>query len=354
MPLHIYLAAGTSTSAGGQSALKAACEYLCLVDAHVVITIPRSRLIVSLPSGPTYVQVSRLRALILELLGPACDVDYYIGFADRVPILRNSFSKILVVQNSLLYRPSKVDGNWQLRIQLQLQRVWARQSLKKADRIVVLTNSSASEIRTLAGVNPNRIAVRPIPPQDLPTVTRVERDEIQNIVLIGDIRPYKRFAWAIHEINSWGREERGIRVTHIGGSDDRFGRTLVTDCLRNVSNCEVTFLGRISHAETMILLSKADVFIFPSAIESFGIPLVEAMSLGVPSICSDIPQFHDVGGDAPIYVSDKLGAIVEALETLRPVGERVRRSRLGLCSQNGNAAAWDVTGGLIAQTPSGG
>jgi len=50
------------------------------------------------------------------------------------------------------------------------------------------------------------------------------------------------------------------------------------------------------------LLRGADSLLMPSFAEGFGMPVAEALSVGVPVICSDIPAHHEVGGIVPDYV----------------------------------------------------
>jgi glycosyltransferase involved in cell wall biosynthesis len=57
-----------------------------------------------------------------------------------------------------------------------------------------------------------------------------------------------------------------------------------------------------SDGEILRLLSRAKVFVFPSFAEGFGLPPLEAMASGVPVVCSDIPVFREVYGDAVRYV----------------------------------------------------
>jgi glycosyltransferase involved in cell wall biosynthesis len=56
-------------------------------------------------------------------------------------------------------------------------------------------------------------------------------------------------------------------------------------------------------------LAHAQALLLPSFAEGYGLPLVEALSLGVPAIVSNIDTLKEVGGDIPEYVSpiDGLG-----------------------------------------------
>ncbi len=57
-----------------------------------------------------------------------------------------------------------------------------------------------------------------------------------------------------------------------------------------------------SDGEILRLFSRAKAFVFPSFAEGFGLPPLEAMASGVPVVCSDIPVFREVYGDAVLYV----------------------------------------------------
>lgn len=63
-----------------------------------------------------------------------------------------------------------------------------------------------------------------------------------------------------------------------------------------------------SDTELVTYLRHAQALLFPSFVEGYGLPLVEALSLGVPAIASDLPVFHEIAGDIPDYV-DPLDAI---------------------------------------------
>jgi glycosyltransferase involved in cell wall biosynthesis len=56
------------------------------------------------------------------------------------------------------------------------------------------------------------------------------------------------------------------------------------------------------------LYRAADVFVYPSLAEGFGLPVAEAMACGVPVVASDIEALREVGGDAAIFAPPRDGA----------------------------------------------
>ena len=56
------------------------------------------------------------------------------------------------------------------------------------------------------------------------------------------------------------------------------------------------------------LLTGARALLFPSFAEGYGLPLAEALGLGVPAICSDLPALRQVGGEVPEYLDPLDGA----------------------------------------------
>ncbi|CAI9119263.1 glycosyltransferase family 4 protein [Brytella acorum] len=66
--------------------------------------------------------------------------------------------------------------------------------------------------------------------------------------------------------------------------------------------------------QVVSLLRGARALLFPSFTEGFGLPLAEALALGTPAICSDIPVFREVGGTAAHYVDP-----LDGLEWMRRI-----------------------------------
>jgi alpha-1,3-rhamnosyl/mannosyltransferase len=79
----------------------------------------------------------------------------------------------------------------------------------------------------------------------------------------------------------------------------------------------VRVLGQVSARDASALYAGADLFVFPSRHEGFGIPVLEAMVQGTAVVCSDIPVLREVGGDAAQFVPlDDIDALADTIDAL--------------------------------------
>jgi glycosyltransferase involved in cell wall biosynthesis len=65
----------------------------------------------------------------------------------------------------------------------------------------------------------------------------------------------------------------------------------------------VHFAGFVADADLPGLYSLAELFVFPSHYEGFGIPVLEAMACGTPVVCADNSSLPEVAGDAALLVN---------------------------------------------------
>ncbi len=86
--------------------------------------------------------------------------------------------------------------------------------------------------------------------------------------------------------------------------------------------------GRVPSADRDGLVAMADALVFPSEYEGFGAPVVEAMALGTPVICSDQPTLAEVVGNAGLVLPRTTEAWSGALEQVaRRSDEMIRAGR---------------------------
>ncbi|SUE42950.1 glycosyltransferase family 4 protein [Roseomonas gilardii] len=100
-------------------------------------------------------------------------------------------------------------------------------------------------------------------------------------------------------------------------------------------------LGQISDTRMAALLRGARALLFPSFVEGYGLPLAEALALGVPAICSDLPALREVGGPVPHYLDplDGAGWRAAILDYARP-GSAARAAQAARL-QNWRPPGWD-------------
>ena len=80
---------------------------------------------------------------------------------------------------------------------------------------------------------------------------------------------------------------------------------------------KVEFLGGVPPRELAELYRRCGVFVFPSTVETFGNPLVEAMASGAPMACSNTAAMPEVVGDAAEFLSpEDVGNMASAIDHL--------------------------------------
>jgi glycosyltransferase involved in cell wall biosynthesis len=96
------------------------------------------------------------------------------------------------------------------------------------------------------------------------------------------------------------------------------------------------------------LLSGARALLAPSFAEGFGLPVAEALALGVPVVCSDLPAHRFVGGAAPDYLdADDLEAWCLAILDYATEESPRRRAQLTRM-RDWNAPSWDAHFSLVS------
>lgn len=117
------------------------------------------------------------------------------------------------------------------------------------------------------------------------------------------------------------------RLLVAGGEARAFARELVPELPPGVE-----LLGRVSEEDLRGLYAGAELFVFPSLYEGFGLPPLEAMACGVPVLVSDIPAHREVCGDAGHYFDPRDPASIAAAvrQVLGSPPERARLRAAGL------------------------
>lgn len=92
------------------------------------------------------------------------------------------------------------------------------------------------------------------------------------------------------------------KIVSVGKTDDNHFKSFLKFC--NVQNFgeDIIFLSRISERELVGLYKRAQMFVYPSLYEGFGLPPLEAMACGTPVIVYDNSSLPEVVGDSALIV----------------------------------------------------
>lgn len=140
--------------------------------------------------------------------------------------------------------------------------------------------------------------------------------------MVGTIEPRKGHLTVLRAFEQlWdaGWQQKLIIVGRLGWQCDEIRHTLKHSSYHNQ---RLFVLHDVGDMELEYLYQLSRGLIFASAVEGFGLPLVEAMSRGVPVIASDIPVFREIGQDYPVYF--QVGNSMALAEAVRATDDRPR------------------------------
>lgn len=188
-----------------------------------------------------------------------------------------------------------------------IKRVYAamliRRAAKQAAEILCVSEFTARELKERVRVSQSRITVtHPGLDAGWPktAVPHVEPDGIPYILYVGNVKPNKNLGLLLRAFSRiW--EEVPYRLV-LAGKIRGFG----TEDLAVIQQAEamgdrVRFTDEISDKELISLYAGAQALCLPSLYEGFGLPLLEAMHLGCPVLCSTAGSLPEVAGDAALY-----------------------------------------------------
>ena len=119
---------------------------------------------------------------------------------------------------------------------------------------------------------------------------------------VGARRPHKNVVTLIEALALLPASDSLVLV---GTVDSRWPDP-VTDAARRLGVVDrILHIPNVSEEGLRAAYAGARTFLYPSVVEGFGLPLLEAMAAGVPVVASDIPVFREVAGDAAEFVAPR-------------------------------------------------
>ena len=213
--------------------------------------------------------------------------------------------------------------------------------LDRADAIVTVSETTRGLIRAHrlttrpVVVVPNAAELAPAPdgrpdgPRDAP----VER----TLVYMGSYMPYKNVETLVRAADDLPDHE--LHLMSRVGQAERARLEAIADGARLV------FRDGASDHEYASTLRRATALLTASRDEGFGIPVIEAMSVGLPVVVSDIPIFREIGGEAAVYFDPESPASIAA--AVRRL-EREWAARSAASIAQAARFSWDASASALA------
>ncbi len=120
---------------------------------------------------------------------------------------------------------------------------------------------------------------------------------------LGTLEPRKNLDLLVRAFARWRRsappDAGGVKLLLAGGKGWYYDTIFAQVAELGIAE-DVIFGGFVPPAELADWYRGAELFLYPSRFEGFGLPVLEAMACGVPVLCSDAPGLREVAGDAAL------------------------------------------------------
>jgi glycosyltransferase involved in cell wall biosynthesis len=211
--------------------------------------------------------------------------------------------------------------------------------LRRADRVIAVSEQTKRDALEFYGIDPVRITVIPEgvdrafrPDVDRSLIADVRRRyrlPERFVLNVGTIQPRKNLVTLLDAFDAIRPRHRDVGLVIAGAKGWLYEGVLSRIRERGLGS-DVILTGRVDDADLPAIFNAAEIFAYPSVYEGFGLPPLEALACGTPVLCSDASSLPEVVGDAGILIPpNDLDAWVYELDRLlsdegarRDVGRR--------------------------------
>lgn len=256
--------------------------------------------------------------------------------AHTVPVIHPKNTVVTV--HGLEYEIFPKAYSWWARIYMPLS---IRYSVKAAKTIICVSENTKRDVMRLYKVPAEKITVVYEGYEERRIGSRVkESHEKPYLLFLGRLEERKNVVRIIEAFDilkgKLGIPHALVLAGKRGYGYDRIGARIQASKFKE----EVIERGYISEEDKWRLLRDADAFVFPSYYEGFGIPVLEAQSMGTPVVTSEVSSLPEVGGEGAVYVDpDRVESIAEGIQLVL-TNEGVRNDIIKKATLNVGRFSW--------------
>ena len=227
---------------------------------------------------------------------------------------------------------------------------------RKAGRIATVSEYSKQDIIKSFNISKEKIDVvydgvnkifKPVTEEEQLAVRNQIAGGKRYFLFVGALNPRKNIYGLLRAFNEFKKlSGSDIKLVIVGGEMHKADK-IFRFCEQMDYKEDVVFTGRVATVQLQQIMGAALSLVFVPFFEGFGIPVVEAMSAGVPVICSNTTSLPEVGGDAVLYVDPfNIEQIAYALSRMADEPE-LRRTMIKKGFEQKKKFSWDKTSRLL-------
>ena len=215
------------------------------------------------------------------------------------------------------------------------------QITKNSLKIVTVSEFSKKELIERFGIDEKKIEViyNAVSPDFINFVNEIPTVVYEYILAVSSLNPRKNFKNLISAYNRLKLSD--VKLLIVGEENNIYKNPHLKSLIKD--NPNIIFTGYLTDKELAGLYKHAKLFIFPSLYEGFGIPPIEAMACGCPTVVSNATSIPEICADASCYVDpNSIDSIANGInEVLKDESARNELINKGL--QRVKAFSWQAS-----------
>lgn len=261
-------------------------------------------------------------------------VQLYHGLTGELPRgLQQAGIRSVVTIHDLIFLRHPEYYNW---VDVKIYAWKFRTACREADRIIAISERTKQDVVELGGVEPERIDViyQSCSPRFHADVTPQQQAEVRQryglperfMLSVGSIEERKNIMLAVRSLPFLPDDIHLVAV----GKPTKYSADVLRWADREQLASRVHFLYGVPDEDLQTLYRMAEVFVYPSRYEGFGIPIIEAIHSGLPVVAATGSCLEEAGGPDNLYVSPDDAEGLAAAVTRLLKGAAGREQRISL------------------------